>query len=182
MKTGVSVHDAMTKKPITVSLNTSLKKCAELMETNQISSVLIEGNNKLVGIITEQDLVRKVIAKGVPHSSRVKDFMSKNLKTVESNVDIFDALNKMKDENAKTLPVMEGKKVVGMLALKDVLKIQPSLFEIWVEKMNIKDAKNKPIFSANPKEGICEACGEYFPELNDIGGSLLCDICKKEQK
>lgn len=183
MKTGIIVHDAMTKKPITVSPDTSLKKCAELMEQHEISSVLIEDKKNLIGIITEQDIVRKALAKGInPVDKKVKDFMSVNLTTVGPKADIFEALNVMKDKNVKTLPVKDGSKLVGMLALKDVLKIQPSLFELWVEKMKIRDEKNKPLFSANPKEGICEACGEYFSELNDVKGSLLCDDCREVQE
>lgn len=183
MKTGIIVHDAMTKKPITVSPDTSLKKCAELMEQHNISSVLIEDKKNLVGIVTEQDIVRKALAKGInPINKKAKEIMSVNLITVDPNKDIFDALNLMKDKNVKTLPVKDGSNLIGMLALKDVLKIQPSLFEVWVEKMKIRDEKNKPIFNANPKEGICEACGEYFQELNDIEGSLLCDTCKEEQE
>ena len=183
MKTGVLVHDAMTKKPITVSPDASLKKCSELMEKNNIGSVLVEDNKNLIGIITEQDVVRKVVAKGInPIGKKAKDFMSTDVATIEPGMDVFDALNKMKDKDVKTLPVKDDGNVVGILALKDVLKIQPSLFELWVEKMRIRDENTKPIFKTNPKEGICEACGEYFQELLDINGSLLCKKCKEEQE
>lgn len=183
MKTGILVHDAMTKKPIAVSPDTSLRKCTELMEKNNISSVLIEKDKRLMGIITEQDIVRKVVAKGInPVNKMAKDFMSANLTTVGPGIDILDALKLMKDRNVKTLPVKDGNQLVGMLALKDVLKIQPSLFDLWVEKLRIREEKTKPIFKTNPREGICEACGEYFTELEDVDGSLLCETCEKEQQ
>ncbi len=179
METGIKVIDAMTKKPVTVSPDTNLEEIAKLMEDNNIGSVLIKEKNKLVGIVTEQDIVRRVVAKGIDTKNRVKNFMSTTLSTIDPGSDIFDALNLMKDRNVKTLPVKDGDKLVGMLALKDILKIQPSLFEIWAEKMEIKEENSKPIFRPLPKEGICEACGEYSEKLFEVGDSLLCKVCKK---
>jgi len=177
MKTGIIVHDAMTKELITVSPDTTIKACAELMEEKEIGSVIVEEKNRLIGILTEQDIVRKITAKGHTGKHAVKDFMNEKVKTIEPGVDISEAIDLMKLKNVKTLPVKDGDKVIGMLALKDILKIQPGLFEVWVEKMRIREENTKPIFKTNPNEGICEACGEYFPELSDIEGSLLCKLC-----
>ena len=113
---------------------------------------------------------------------QVKNFMTTTLTTITPGLDIFDALNVMKDRNVKNLPVKDGEKLFGRLALKDVLKIQPSLFELWAEKMVIKEEESKPIFRPMPKEGICEACGEYCEHLFEFEDSLLCKMCKKEQE
>lgn len=183
METGINVIDAMTKKTVTVSPETNLQKVAKLMEENNIGSVLVKEKDRLIGIVTEQDIVRRVVAKGIsPSAESVKNFMTTTLSTIDPGSDIFDALNIMKDRNVKSLPVKDGDKLVGMLALKDILKIQPSLFEIWVEKMEIKEESSKPIFRPLPQEGICEACGEYSERLFEIEDSLLCKICKKERR
>lgn len=175
------VCEAMTKKPITVSLDTRLRKVAELMDHHHISSILIKESNKLKGIITEQDIVRKVIAQGInPLKEKAGNYMSNEITTVNPSYDIFDALLVMKEKNIRTLPVKDGNKLVGMLTLKDVLKIQPSLFDLWVEKIRIKEEETKPIFSKG-EEGLCEACGEYSKKLFSMNDSLLCLVCKKEQ-
>ena len=142
MKTGYKVYDCMTTKPISVSPDVSLEECAKIMAKDHVGALVIKENNESKGVITEQDIVRKVIAKGInPATKKVSDFMAKKLITINPNSDIYEALIKMKDSNIRHLPVVAEGKMIGLLTLKDILKIEPSLFDLLVEKFEIREAR-----------------------------------------
>lgn len=182
MKTGYKVYDCMTTKPISVSSGTNLLECAKIMAKNHVGALVIKDSHKSRGVITEQDIVRKAVAKGInPLTKKVKDFMATKLKTISSNSDIYDALIIMRDSNIRHLPVVDKGKMVGLLTLKDILKIEPSLFELLVEKFEIREEKRKPIDRIIQNEAICQNCGAYSEDITKIKGMLLCERCAKEQ-
>jgi len=182
MKSGYKVMDAMTTKPVSVSPGITLQECANIMDENHVSTVIVRDNENSVGILSDQDIVRKVIAKGAnPLNKKVKEFMETDLVVVEPETDIYDALIKMRDLNIRHLPVVKDNKMIGLLTLKDILKIQPQLFELLVEKFELKEENRKPINRIIQNEGICQACGEYSEKVKDVNGSLLCLSCAKEQ-
>ncbi|HIH32208.1 TPA: CBS domain-containing protein [Candidatus Woesearchaeota archaeon] len=144
MQTGYKVLDVMTNKPIIASKEMSLVEAAKLMDEENVNSLLIEENEKAKGIITDEDLVRKVIAKGLdPKKARLKDVMSQDLVTIKSNRDIYDALILMRQNNIRQLPVVDNDKLVGFLTSKDILKLQPELFDIFAEKYEIREQNRK---------------------------------------
>ena len=182
MKTGYKVYDCMTTKPISVTPDTSLEQCAKVMAKNHVGALVIKDNSISTGLITEQDIVRKVIAKGMnPLTKKVGDFMEKKLKTVSPNSDIYDALIVMRDSNIRHLPVVDNGKMVGLLTLKDVLKIEPSLFDLLVEEFELREETRKPINRIIEREAICQGCGAYSEDIVKVKGSLLCERCAKEQ-
>jgi len=182
MKTGYKVHDCMTTKPISVSSDVSLEECAKVMASNHVGALVIKDNHQSKGLITEQDIVRKVLAKGInPLTKKVKDFMETKLIMTSPDDDIYDALIKMRDSNIRHLPVVDNGKMVGLLTLKDVLKIEPQLFELLVEKFELREETRKPINRVISNEAICQGCGAYVENVKKIKGSLLCERCAAEQ-
>lgn len=179
MKTNIKVSDAMTEQPITVSPDVSLKESALLMKKKHVGSLLIKEKKKVLGIMTEKDMVRKGIAYGKdPSKTKVKEVMNPKFATIEPHVDIFDALKTMRDLNIRHLPVMQDKKMVGLLTLKDILKIQPDLFDLLVERFELREEERKPIHNIGEKEGICQTCGEYSDKLYYKNGVVLCKKCR----
>ncbi len=182
MKTGYKVYDCMTTKPISVSSDTNLQECAKIMAKNHVGALVIKDNHKSRGVITEQDIVRKVIARGInPLTKKVKDFMAKKLLTISPDDDIYEALIKMRDSNIRHLPVVDKGNMVGLLTLKDILKIEPSLFDLLIEKFEIREEKRKPIDRIIQTEAICQNCGAYSEEIRKVKEMLLCERCEKEQ-
>ena len=180
MKTGISVSDAMTTKPIMLSPNDSLRKCAKEMASKHVSAILVGTDHQLKGIISDQDIVRKFIAKGInPLSKKISDFMKKRVTTITPEKDIYDALIIMRDLNIRHLPVVEGKKILGLLTIKDILKIEPQLFDLIVEKFELREEEKKPIFRSRDKADICQGCGEYTDDLKEVDGVLLCKKCRE---
>jgi len=183
VKTGYKVCDAMTNRPIGVSPETSIKECAQVMKRNNIGSVVVvDKSGRLVGHLTEQAILHEVVAKG-HDASRVaaERVMAKGVATTSPEKDIFDALMRMCDLDVKQLPVMAGKRLVGILTLKDILKIQPQLFELLAEKFELREESRKPIFEFK-QEGFCDYCCRYSEAVSNIRGVSLCSDCMRRHQ
>lgn len=146
MKTGIAVGDAMTYKPVAVTADVNAYQCARLMAEMHISSVVVRDNGNIIGIVTEQDLVRKILGQKKDYGIQLGEIMSKNLTTITPEKDIYEALILMRDKNVRRLPVVniENKdELEGFLTVKDILKIQPQLFELLAEKIELREAERK---------------------------------------
>ena len=140
--------DAMTMKPVMVKPDTSMKECARIMADSKVGSLIIKEDEKLLGIIKERDIVRTVVLENVDASkAKVKDYMVRDVVTISPEVDIYDALVTMKDYDVRMLPVLDGKELIGLLTVKDILKIEPQLFELLAEKLVLREEERKPIYN-----------------------------------
>jgi len=180
MKSGYKVADAMTINPISVNADSTLLECSKIMSEKHVGAVVVKDWNSL-GILTEQDIVRKAVANGIDVSEKIKDFAETKLITISPDADIYDALIKMRDNNIRHLPVVENNEMVGLLTIKDILKIEPDLFDLVVEKFELREETRKPINRIIPTEGICQECGEYSEKVKEINNIVLCDNCSNQQ-
>lgn len=145
MITTYRVSELMKKKPVVVSPNTSMQKVAEIF--TKVGSVLVCENEKLLGIITKEDLIEKVVAKKKnPEKVYVKDVMVKDVLTIEPEADIYYALLKLNKNNVRHLPVMKHGKVIGVISLKDIMDIGPELFELIAAKYSFNKRERRSIF------------------------------------
>ena len=146
MKTGYKVGDAMTMEPVTVTPEITLRECSKIMAENHVGSLIIKQDGVLKGVITEQDIVRKAVALGIDTGKEpVSNVMVKRITTISPQHDIYDALVKMRNLHIRQIPVMHKKNMVGLLTLKDILKIQPQLFDLLVERFELREENRKPI-------------------------------------
>ncbi len=146
METGYKISDAMTRRPVTVGKETTIVECAQIMKKKHVGSLIIEDKGELVGIITEQDIARKVVAAELdPMTTKVEDIMVTNLITIDPDSDIYDSLVLMRNHNIRHLPVLVDGELVGYLTIKDILKIEPQLFEIIAERFELREEDRKPI-------------------------------------
>ncbi len=176
MKIGVKVEEAMTKNPITVKSDISISECARIMEENKIGSVIVNDGN-LLGIITEEDIVRKIVSKKLD-TERVtaKNIMVSNLFTISGKEDIYEALMLMRDKKISHLPVVQNGQLIGFLTIKDILKIQPRLAELVVESFDIREEDKKSELFRKKIEGECENC-KNFSILHYDDSKWVCDEC-----
>ena len=182
MKTGYKVSDAMTHEPVFVGPEENIVECAKRMRDHNVGSVLVTQGDKVLGICTEDDIIRRVIAED-KSSREVKagEVINTNVRTIDSDKDIFEAIMKMRDLNLKRLPVVSNGKFVGLLTMKDILKIEPQLFDMLVNMIDIREEERKPISRIGENEGICQICGSYADELiKNIDGVLVCDTCNED--
>ena len=121
----------MTKNPVTISPDETITICARKMLSKNIGGIIIKDNNgKLEGIVTEKDIVEQAVGKELNiKKTKVKDIMTTGMITISPDADLMDAINLMKREDVRRVPVIKNNKVVGLLTQKDILKIEPELFK-----------------------------------------------------
>ena len=170
----------MTRNFIHTSKNTNLKKCAKLMVKKRVGSLIICEGPKLVGILTEKDIIWALVKKSKKDLDKIfaKDLMKRKVVSIKPGADMTEALIRFKKKKIRRLPVVEKKHVIGMITQKDVLRIDPGLFESIAETVKIKEESNKikNLREGNRKSGICEECGD-FTLLSKQDAQWICDEC-----
>lgn len=178
MKTGVKVADAMTKSPVFVAPSTTVYDVAKHMLKKKVGCVLVKDQNRLLGIITEKDLVERVLAKNKSQKKvKAKDIMTAHMHIIDPSQDLHEAMIKMNKASVRRLPVVRNNRLIGLLTMKDILAIEPQLFDLALEKIRVREETYKPLY-LNLKLGFCERCGKKG-KLTRVDEELLCEICKR---
>ena len=140
MRYRIRVKDIMNKKPIVVSPEASIGKAARLMARHKIGSVIVVDKGVIVGILTEGDILRRAFIKNKsPTKTKVKDIMTKNPITLSVDDDLSKVANIMNKKGVRRFPVVSEGKLVGYLSEKDLLKIEPSIIDVLLEKLKIRE-------------------------------------------
>jgi len=132
-ESGVSlkVEDVMVKEVITIDENATVKEAAEVMNKFEIGCLIAIRKGKAMGIITERDLLKRVVADAKDaNKTKVKDIMSSPLVVVEPTMDLEEAVKLMFQMKIKKLPVVDGKRLVGLISLTDIARFQPQMIRI----------------------------------------------------
>jgi len=111
--------------------DSSVFEAASLMTSANIAAiVIVDDNNKVSGIITERDLTRRVIAKGLdPKQTPIGAVMTKNPDTLSPDDSASDALELMQSRHFRHLPVVDGDTCVGMVSIRDLYIAAKSTLE-----------------------------------------------------
>jgi CBS domain-containing protein len=119
---GTSVRDAMTPSVRTASPSQSLADAAQMMKSDDVGSIPIVEEGRLVGIVTDRDIAIRAVAEGVdPSAVTIADIASRDLVTVDPDQDLDEALALMARHQVRRLPVVEEDgQLVGILAQADV--------------------------------------------------------------
>ena len=117
----MNVKDIMTSNVTYVSPDTTITQAAQLMQKHNIGSVPVCQGDSVIGIVTDRDIVVRNIAHGKdPGSTPVRDVMTSSVQTVSPEDDLSDVAKIMADNQVRRVPVTDGNKLVGMLALGDL--------------------------------------------------------------
>jgi CBS domain-containing protein len=116
-----SVRDAMTEDPRSIGKSVSVVEAARLMREQDIGSLPITDDEKLVGMITDRDITMRVVAEAAdPKMTSVEDVYSRDLISVEPDKDLEEALRLMARHQVRRLPVVENGRLVGIVAQADI--------------------------------------------------------------
>jgi CBS domain-containing protein len=116
-------RDLMVKKVTTLQAHASVYEAVKLMNKNKIGSLVIVRNGETVGILTERDLLRRVLEKCKnPKETHVFEAMTSHIITGTPDMEITEATNLMFKNKIKKLPIVEGNKLVGMVTLTDIAR------------------------------------------------------------
>lgn len=115
------IRDVMTSNPTTCEPQASVVDAAKVMAQEDVGSIPTVEGDRLVGVVTDRDIVIRVVAEGrEPQSVTVGDVASRDLVTVSPDDDLDRALELMAENQVRRLPVVEGDKLVGIVAQRDV--------------------------------------------------------------
>ncbi len=122
----MNVKEVMTKDLITLEPDASILDAAQLMKKFNVGTILIAQNDKLTGILTDRDIVLRLIAENIDcQDAKLKDFMSQSPVSVSSNEDIKFVADMMAEHQIKRLPITENNKLVGIVTLGDLSMVAP---------------------------------------------------------
>ncbi len=122
----------MIRDVVSITPGESVEEAARIMTEHGISSLIVTSNEELHGIITEKDILERVVAKGLrPAEARVIDVMSPSLITITPDTPLEEANRIMVEKKIKKLPVVEaeGHTLLGILSVTDFARLQPRLIE-----------------------------------------------------
>jgi len=175
----ILVKDIMSKPVVAMDESKSAKVAGELMKKTRKGCLIVTSKNKPVGILTDSDIIRKIVAKNLKASQiKLKDIMSKPLVTVRPDDDILVAVRKIKKSNIRRLPVIEGGKIVGLISVYDIARTSPEMVDLLEYRLKMRERpfEIKEEFTS----GICDSCGNYNEDLKNTNDQWLCESCREE--
>jgi signal-transduction protein with cAMP-binding, CBS, and nucleotidyltransferase domain len=128
---GRTVAEFMSSDVRSVHKGASIKEAGRLLQKWRIGSLLVDDGSRYIGIITDTDLSRKAVAKGLdPNATTVLSCMSKAVVTIEDSEPLMEALKLMKKESIRHLPVTEDGTIIGVLSVGDLLRAYQKVLEL----------------------------------------------------
>jgi len=133
-----SIKELLSKRELyTVNIGTTIKDVVYYMAEKGIGLVPIMESGKLIGVFSERDLVKRVIAKNKNlDETKVENEMSTKLVLADVNEANESVLAKMKDANTRHILIIENDKLFGVLSMRDLLELDLSVCKTTVEVLN----------------------------------------------
>lgn len=174
----LALSEIMTTKVISITLETSAEVCAKLMVENHIGSIIVlDKNNKALGIITKENLIKNVIAANADASTVLAlDIMSSPVITAPQTMTVIQAMQLMSKQRIRHLVILKEGKVAGMCSDTDIFKVVPQL--IMLEQEYLKVLGESQITEELPDlAGYCDDCKEFRDNLIFHQGLYICHNC-----
>jgi len=133
------VKDIMRKKVISIDQDKTILDVCNKFKKNRLGSFVVVNAGSIVGIITERDIIERVIVEQKnPKKTKVEDVMSKNIITIHASAKIEQAAELMRKHKIKKLPVILNNEFAGIITVTDLANIMPNFtktlaLELWQE-------------------------------------------------
>jgi CBS domain-containing protein len=114
-----SVKSLMTKRVLTIESQETVLEAAKLMSQKEVGDLIVVDNEMPVGIVTERDFVRRIMARGKTLDTKVSDVMSSPLVTISPDASVKEAARKMVKHRIRRLPVLKEHKLMGIIVVSD---------------------------------------------------------------
>jgi CBS domain-containing protein len=131
----LKIENVMISDVITIEAEATVRQAVDLMNKHEIGClIVVDKEEKPIGILTERDLLRRVLAERKdPVRIKVSQVMSKPLVTVTPHMDLEAAARLMFERKIKKLPVVEDGRLVGLVTLTDMVRVQPHIIKVLKE-------------------------------------------------
>ncbi len=186
MRTTLVIKDVMSSPVVTIDEAAPANRAAQLMEKGDLGCIIVANKQgKPLGIITERDLVVRVLAKNLkPDTLKAKEVMTSPLLTIEPDATITEAARRMSKLNIRRLGVTYKGQIAGLLSSKDILGVMPELIETIQERARIENENTAEEEETEkepaPLAGNCDRCGAWSDDLKERNGQLICEDCRIE--
>jgi CBS domain-containing protein len=188
METDMSVSDIMSRRLITADASETADRLAGRMAEGNVGCIIITSGTHPVGIVTERDIVVKVVSRNIqPSTAKAEDLMSRPLITIGPEKSVELASREMVRHKIRRLPVVQGKKLIGMVTDSDLLSISSELSEILRDLIRQNNPQGQfsgtGVDVTRPQEfrqGVCEVCNSFQASLVNIDGVYVCSRCREE--
>ena len=178
MSLGISVKNIMTKPAVRIEYNRTIQAAAKEMVKHRVGSIIVVKNKKPIGIITETDINKKVVAPAKdPKKLKTREIMSSPIVFSSPHDDVTVAVEKMEKHRIKRLPVVDKGKIVGILTNTDIARASPEMIDIL--NFRLKMRTELPSIKESSTSGLCEACGEYSENLTFLNDQWVCENCRE---
>lgn len=176
--TDIHVKDIMIKSVIISDMKETIFEAAKNMSEYAIGSVVVTNDNKPVGIVTERDIVRRVVSRDMPAKQvSVFDVMSTPLNIIAPDAKVIDAVRIMKERDVKRLIVYKNGEMVGIITDTDVIRGYPRITKVISDMVDTSRIL-APHEAKGWLLGFCKECGNYSFALEYVDNILICGICR----
>ncbi|MGQ9461178.1 MAG: CBS domain-containing protein [Candidatus Bathyarchaeaceae archaeon] len=130
----VIVRDTMSKNVKVVRPDSSVREVVAIMNKFDIGSIIVVQGNRPVGIITERDILRRIVEPCLaPETLTARQVMSSPVLTIKETASLDEAAKLMAKKGVKKLPVMDNQKLVGIITFTDIVTKVPTMLSILEE-------------------------------------------------
>ena len=128
------ISSLMLEPPVTVELGTSMKNTLKIMQRDKKNCVLVTDSDKLIGILTERDILLKITGKGFDLDLvSIDEFMTKNPETLSPEDPLAYALNKMHIGGFRHVPIVSDLiKPIGLISINDIISVIADYFSMEI--------------------------------------------------
>jgi len=179
------VRDIMAVNVVSMPPDASIFEVSKAMAEMDIGSVIIADKDRPLGIITESDIVRRVIVgEKDTKTTTASEVMSSPIIHVEPGTGLTEAMRIMAKSNIRRVAVLKNNTLAGIITSRDLLRWSPELIDILVESLRLKEE----VASSRTNDvdddliaygGDCSSCGEYSTDLVLEDGEYLCESCRE---
>ncbi|NLA99593.1 MAG: CBS domain-containing protein [Methanomicrobiales archaeon] len=175
-ETRIPVREVMQSHPTTVDVGETVARAAQNMCRDEVGSCIVLQNNLPTGIVTEEDINCKIVAKDLkPSSVHVSEIMSTPLITIGAEKLVGDAAAMMVKHRVRRLPVVEDQTVIGIVTVRDILTVAAEVNELLADLIEINREEEYAM-------GVCDRCGNISDDLSRVDNLMLCTTCREEEQ
>lgn len=172
------VREVMSSPVVSVKEDGNIVEVALLMRDQKVGAIIVMSpDEQPVGIVTERDVVNRVVAEGsIPKERRAREVMSSPLVMVDPEMDVIDAMSLMDKLNIRRLGVSYKDQLAGILTDRNIIRLIPTYVELVKERSRID-----PESAFSPSTvGYCIRCEMYSTNLRAVDGEFLCEDCRQD--
>ncbi len=150
----LTVGSVMSKDVITICSDETVASAAKIMSENSVSCIVVADNGTVVGILTETDFLKRVAEREKDFDRiKVREIMSAPVESISPNLSVPDAVRIMDDKHIKRLPILEKKRLVGIITQTDLVRVV-TFYGRWKD---VEEIMSRDVAGIQSKATIVEA-------------------------